>query len=468
MKKFFAVAALLAALSAQADVTVTKAVIGDIKLDANVVTDVTGAAAASDLTAVGTRVGALEGKTNDWNTAAAKAATAVQSVSKASGAADELTVSTSGDAVTIGLDLSAYAKSADAYDDTELKADIAALQAATNALQTGKVDKEAGKGLVDLTEYATVKSTAESAVQTETDPVWTAEKGDYLTTADAASTYLTQTDAASTYVAKETGKALVDTTEYAGVKSAAESAVKTVAKAANGAEELTVTQNGTAVTVDIDLSAYAKSADAYDDTAIKARVSGIEAKTNDWNTAAGLAATAVQTETDPVWTAEKGDYLTTADAASTYVAQESGKGLVTLTEYATVKSTAESAVQTVGKASGAATELTVTQTDNAVEIGLDLSAYAKTADAYVHPAYDAAAAAAVKVGRDATGHVVLGGALAPADLGIDLSLYVLKADVVAALANVDTTACTTANEVKAQAQKNAEALAALKVACTAE
>ena len=39
------------------------------------------------------------------------------------------------------------------------------------------------------------------------------------------------------------------------------------------------------------------------------------------------------------------------------------------------------------------------------------------ANAYTHPAYDAAAAAAVKVGRDATGHVVLGGALAASDVG---------------------------------------------------
>ena len=319
MKQFFAVAAALAALSVKADVVVTKAVIGDVKLDAQVVTNVTGAASASDLTALSGRVDTIEGKEAGWD---AK----VDSVSKAADGAEELTVSTSGNAVTIDIDLSAYAKSADAYDDTEVRAAITALNTATNALQSNKVDKEAGKGLVDLTEYATVKSTAESAVQTETDPVYEAEK--------------------DTYVTKETGKGLIALTEYATVKSTAESAVQTVAKAANGAEELTVTQNGTAV-----------------------------------------------------------------------------------------------------------------------EVGLDLSAYAKTADAYVHPTYNEAAAAAVKVGRDGTGHVVIGAALQPSDLGIDLSLYVLKADVVAALANVDTTVCTTANEVKAQAQKNAEALAALAAAC---
>lgn len=455
MKQFFAVAAALAALSVQADVVVTKAVIGDIKLDAQVVTNVTGAASASDLTTLSGRVDTIEGKEAGWD---AK----VDSVSKAADGAEELTVSTDGNAVTIDIDLSAYAKSADAYDDTEVRAAITALNTATNALQSNKVDKEAGKGLVDLTEYATVKSTAESAVQTETDPVYEAEK--------------------DTYVTKETGKALVDTADYAAVKgrvsglegktndwntaaTKAASAVQTVAKAADGATELTVTQNGTVVTIDVDLSAYAKAADAYDDTAIKGRVSGLEAKTNDWNTAAAKAATALQEETDPVWTAEKGDYLTTADAASTYVAKVAGKDLVDTAAFTSVSNTAASAVQTVAKAANGADELTVTQNGTGVTIDVDLSAYAKSADAYVHPEYDAAAAAAVKVGRDATGHVVLGAALAPADLGIDLSLYVLKADVVAALANVDTTVCTTANEVKAQAQKNAAALAALAAAC---
>ena len=106
----------------------------------------------------------------------------------------------------------------------------------------------------------------------------------------------------------------------------------------------------------------------------------------------------------------------TNNLASTKVDKEEGKGLVTLTEYATVKSTAESAVQTVAKAANGATELTVTQNGTAVTIDVDLSSYAKVADAYVHPSYDAASAAFVKVGRDATGHVVIGDAIALTDL----------------------------------------------------
>lgn len=39
------------------------------------------------------------------------------------------------------------------------------------------------------------------------------------------------------------------------------------------------------------------------------------------------------------------------------------------------------------------------------------------ANNYTHPAYDAASAAAVKVGRDATGHVVIGDALTASDVG---------------------------------------------------
>lgn len=39
------------------------------------------------------------------------------------------------------------------------------------------------------------------------------------------------------------------------------------------------------------------------------------------------------------------------------------------------------------------------------------------ANAYIHPSYDAASAAAVKVGRDATGHVVIGDALTASDVG---------------------------------------------------
>lgn len=106
----------------------------------------------------------------------------------------------------------------------------------------------------------------------------------------------------------------------------------------------------------------------------------------------------------------------TNNLASTKVDKEEGKGLVTLTEYATVKSTAESAVQTVAKAANGATELTVTQNGTAVTIDVDLSAYAKAADAYVHPSYDAASAAFVKVGRDATGHVVIGDSIAASDI----------------------------------------------------
>ena len=47
-----------------------------------------------------------------------------------------------------------------------------------------------------------------------------------------------------------------------------------------------------------------------------------------------------------------------------------------------------------------------------------LDGIAEGANNYVHPAYTAATAAAVKVGRDATGHVVLGNALAKGDVGL--------------------------------------------------
>ena len=155
------------------------------------------------------------------------------------------------------------------------------------------------------------------------------------------------------------------------------SAVQTVSKASGAATELTVSQSGDAVTVGLDLSAYAKTADLPE-------------------------------ETDPVWTADKASYLTKTEAGTTYVEDDA--------TYQGVVSAANSAVKTVAKATGGAEELTVTQTGTGVTIDVDLSAYAKTADAYVHPSYAAAAAAFIKVGRDATGHVVIGDSIALADL----------------------------------------------------
>lgn len=210
----------------------------------------------------------------------------------------------------------------------------------------------------------------------------------------------------------------------------------TAAMTASAADVTTATlgdiEESADVVIAVDLSAYAKSADVASD----ARVDAIEAQTNAWNTAATKAGSAVQTvskasgaateltvsqsgdavtvgldlsayaktaelpeETDPVWTADKAKYVQFTDAAFT-----------------TATNKAATAVQTVAKASGGASELTVTQNGDAVTIDVDLSAYAKTADAYVHPSYDAAAAAFIKVGRDATGHVVIGDSIALADL----------------------------------------------------
>ena len=188
--------------------------------------------------------------------------------------------------------------------------------------------------------------------------------------------------------------------------------------------------------VSIDLSEYAKKADAYDDTAVKARLSGLEGKTNDWNTAATKAGSAVQTvakasgaateltvtqsgdavtvgldlsayaktadlpeETDPVWSADKAKYVQFTDAAFT-----------------TATNKAATAVQSVSKAAGGATELTVTQNGTAVTIDVDLSAYAKTADAYVHPTYTAYASGLYKVTVSEEGHVTAAVAVQKSDI----------------------------------------------------
>lgn len=45
--------------------------------------------------------------------------------------------------------------------------------------------------------------------------------------------------------------------------------------------------------------------------------------------------------------------------------------------------------------------------------------WAVPAGTYVHPAYEAVTAAAVKIGRDSTGHVIIGAALTAADIGAD-------------------------------------------------
>lgn len=72
---------------------------------------------------------------------------------------------------------------------------------------------------------------------------------------------------------------------------------------------------------------------------------------------------------------------------------------------------ADSATDTIEFVAGANVTLTPDATDDKVTI------------AATHPAYDAATAAAVKVGRDATGHVVIGDALTASDVGAAASSH---------------------------------------------
>ena len=105
-------------------------------------------------------------------------------------------------------------------------------------------------------------------------------------------------------------------------------------------------------------------------------------------------------ETDPVWTADKAKYVQFTDSA-----------------FVTATNKADTAVQTVAKASGGASELTVTQNGTSVTIDVDLSAYAKTEDLYVHATDKAQATAGFyKITTDAAGHVTVGAALAAADI----------------------------------------------------
>ena len=105
-------------------------------------------------------------------------------------------------------------------------------------------------------------------------------------------------------------------------------------------------------------------------------------------------------ETDPVWTADKAKYVQFTDSAFT-----------------TATNKAATAVQTVAKAANGADELTVTQSGTSVTIDVDLSAYAKTADLYVHATDKAQATAGFyKITTDAAGHVTVGAALAAADI----------------------------------------------------
>lgn len=121
-----------------------------------------------------------------------------------------------------------------------------------------------GTAVVKTVDTDGIISAARNGVLTsESDPVWTADKAKYVQFTDTA--FTTATNKAAT-------------------------AVQTVSKASGAATELTVTQNGTAVTVGLNLSAYAKSADVASDD----RVDALEGQTNTWNTAATKAATAVQ------------------------------------------------------------------------------------------------------------------------------------------------------------------------------
>lgn len=88
------------------------------------------------------------------------------------------------------------------------------------------------------------------------------------------------------------------------------------------------------------------------------------------------------------------------------VSQTSVGASVYLTKDGTQINTAQFKVATDGKA-GVMSAADKTKLDG-IEAG---------ANAYTHPAYDAASAAAVKVGRDATGHVVIGDALTASDVG---------------------------------------------------
>lgn len=109
------------------------------------------------------------------------------------------------------------------FDPSEINAHLAALDAATNALGSAKADKAttlAGYGITDAKIDGGVITLGANTITpltsfTETDPVWTSEKSDYLTTAAAS----------ATYVAKNGDKVLSDNNYTDGE-------VATVAKAA--------------------------------------------------------------------------------------------------------------------------------------------------------------------------------------------------------------------------------------------
>lgn len=147
-----------------------------------------------------------------------------------------------------------------------------------------------------------ISAAREGVLTAETDPVWTADKAKYVQFTDTA--FTTATNKAAT-------------------------AVQTVSKASGAATELTVAQNGTAVTVGLDLAAYAKASDVASD----ARVDALEAKTNTWNTAAATAATAVQPG-DLATVATSGSYNDLSDKPTiptVYTGKAKASGLYKIT-----------------------------------------------------------------------------------------------------------------------------------------
>lgn len=91
-----------------------------------------------------------------------------------------------------------------------------------------------------------------------------------------------------------------------------------------------------------------------------------------------------------------------------------------------VKGSAESTFRT-GQVSISPANLGISATTTSVTVG------STTFNKYVHPHFDSATAAAIKVGRDTDGHVMLGSALTPADVGIVEMTDTEVTDMLAAL-----------------------------------